>query len=55
MMYTVNYTYGQENVQILFASIEDAFEAARAAKDAGFKASVGNTNDPDAVYMIPRK
>lgn len=55
MMYTVNYAFGSENVQIRFATLEDACFAAASVKQAGIaKVSVSDTDDPDAFYMVPR-
>ena len=45
-----------ERTVIEFAVLEDAFEAARAVREAGYHdVYVSNTEDPDARYMIPRR
>ena len=45
-----------EKTVIEFAVLEDAFDAARAVKEAGYHdVHVSNTDDPDARYLIPRR
>ena len=54
-MFLLAYKTGSENIEIRFARLNDAIEAAREVMKLEYKARVSSEEDPESFYLVSRR